>query len=108
MIAMSPTAAPVLHICLDDQGRPWIDGTTMKVIELITGVVAYGWNAEDLSRQYPQLTPGQIHSALAYYFDHQAAMDAELDRISRDADVARAGSFDSPLRQRLRAMGKLG
>ena len=105
---MSPTVAPVSHIRLDEHGRPWIDGTTMKVIELITGVAAYGWTAEDLGRQYPQLTPAQIHSALAYYYDHQAAMDAELDRISRDAEVARAGSFDSPLRRRLRATGKLG
>ena len=80
----------------------------MKVVELIAGVVAYGWNAEDLGRQYPQLTPAQIHGALTYYYDNKAAMEAELDRISREAATARAESLDSPLRQRLRAMGKLG
>lgn len=80
----------------------------MKVVELIAGVLAYGWTAEDLGRQYPHLTPAQIHGALAYYYDHQAAIEAELDRISRDAELARKGSLDSPLRQRLRAMGKLG
>lgn len=79
----------------------------MKVVELIAGVVAYRWSAEELGRQYPNLTPGQIHGALAYYYDNQVAIDAELDRISREAAKARADSLDSPLRQRLRAMGKL-
>jgi hypothetical protein len=78
----------------------------MKVIELIAGVVAYGWNAEELGNQYPHLTPAQIHGALAYYYDHQAAIDAELDRISRSAARRRGESLDSPLRQRLRSMGK--
>jgi len=78
----------------------------MKVIELIVGVVAYGWNAEDLCRQYPHLKPAQIHGALSYYYDHQAAMDAELDRISDIAGEKRAASLDSPIRQRLRSLGK--
>lgn len=80
----------------------------MKVVELIAGVVAYGWTAEDLTRQYPHLSPSQIHSALAYYYDNQAAIDAELERISSEAAAARHESTESPLRQRLRAMGKLG
>jgi hypothetical protein len=80
----------------------------MKVVELVAGMVAYGWNAEELVRQYPHLTPAQVHAALAYYYDHQSDMDAELDRISRDAAKHRNASADSPLRQRLKAMGKLG
>ena len=80
----------------------------MKVVELIAGVVAYRWSAEELGRQYPNLTPAQIHGALAYYYDNQLAIDAELDRISREAAKARVESLNSPLRQRLRAVGKLG
>lgn len=79
----------------------------MKVVELITGVVAYGWNAEDLLRQYPHLTPAQVHGALTYYYDNQAAIDAELARISQELTRARLESPESPLRQRLRSMGKL-
>ena len=79
----------------------------MKVVELITGVVAYGWNAEDLLRQYPHLTPAQVHGALTYYYDNQAAIDAELERISEELTRARLESHESPLRQRLRSMGKL-
>ena len=108
MSIMTPTTAPVTHIRIDEKGRPWIDGTTMKVIELVAGVVAYGWNAEELVRQYPQLSPAQVHGALAYYYDNQSEIDAELDRISRDVAIQRKAAADSPLRQRLKAMGKLG
>jgi uncharacterized protein (DUF433 family) len=105
---MSATAAPILHIHLDELGRPWIDGTTMKVVELIAGAVVYGWNAEELGRQYPHLTPAQILGALSYYYDNQAAIDAELEGISRDAAKARLDSIDSPLCRRLRAMREIG
>lgn len=104
---MSTIAAPITHVRIDQLGRPMIEGTTMKVVELITGVVAYGWNAEDLLRQYPHLTPAQVHGALTYYYDNQAAIDAELERISEELTRARLESHESPLRQRLRSMGKL-
>ena len=101
------TSAPVSHIRLDDRGVAWIDGTTMKVVELATAKVAYGWDAEELHRQFPHISLAQIHSALAYYYDHQEAVDREIERIGREADELRRQSLDSPLRQRLRSAGKL-
>ena len=105
--AAAAAAAPVTHIRLDGQGRAWIDGTTMKVVELVSAMTAYGWTAEDLSHQYPHLTLAQIHAALAYYYDHQPALDAELERIARDDAAERGATLDSPLRQRLRALRSL-
>jgi hypothetical protein len=35
-------------------------------------------NAAELLEQHPQLTLGQIFSALAYYWDHQSEMDVLL------------------------------
>ena len=32
------------------------------------------------------VTLGQIHSALAYYYDHKAEMDAEIEEDVREAD----------------------
>src|SRR5437868_3689755 len=54
------------HIVLDPAGVPYLAGTTMKVVELVTAQAAYGWSAEELHFQYPYLSLGQIHSALAY------------------------------------------
>lgn len=36
------------HIVIDEKGNPVIDGTTMKVIELVVEKLAHGWSAEEL------------------------------------------------------------
>ncbi len=48
-------------------GVDLIEGTNMKVIELVVEMTAYGWSAEELQFQHPYLSLKQIHSALAYY-----------------------------------------
>jgi uncharacterized protein (DUF433 family) len=42
----------------------------MKVVKLVTAQMAHGWSPEELVFQFPFLTLGQVHSALAYYWDH--------------------------------------
>ena len=66
------------HIELNEEHVQSIAGTTMKVVELVVEQQAYGWSPEELHFQHPYLTLGQIHSALAYYWDHRE----ELDPIS--------------------------
>src|SRR5262245_56548186 len=68
------------HIVLDEAQVPYISGTTLKVIELILEQVAYGWSAEELHFQHPYLSLGQIHSALAYYWDHKDELDNDIAR----------------------------
>jgi len=75
------------HVELTPEGTPIIAGTTMKVVELAAEHVAWAWEAEQLRRQHPYLTLGQIHSALAYYYDHQTDLDrviAERERVADD------------------------
>ena len=67
------------HIALDDAQVPFIMGTTMKVVELVLAQIAYGWSPEELHLQFPHLTLGQIYSALAYYWDHQAELDQDIE-----------------------------
>ena len=59
---------------------PIIAGTNIKVVELILEKTAYGWSAEELHFQHPCLTLGQIHSALACYWDHQGELDQDIER----------------------------
>jgi len=99
--------ATTAHIHLDDQGRAWIDDTNTKVIEVVLDQIAYGWSPEEIHFQHPHLSMAQIHAALSYYYDHQAAFDAEMARQLQEYDTRRATVEDSPIRQRLRAMGKL-
>lgn len=52
--------------------------------------VANGWDPVEIQRQHPHLTLGKIHSALAYYYDHKAEMEAEIGEDLREADRAMA------------------
>ncbi|HEY9232824.1 MAG TPA: DUF433 domain-containing protein [Blastocatellia bacterium] len=95
------------HIYLDEEGRAWIDDTNTKVIEVVLDKLAYGWSAEEIHEQYPYMSLAQIHAALAYYYDHQAEMDAEIERQEQEINALMEKAKDSPLRKRLREMGKL-
>src|SRR4051794_9033331 len=91
------------HIVLQDDRVPWIAGTTMKVVELVTAQHAHGWSPEELVFQFPHLTLGQVHSALAYYWDHQEALDREIARRLELADDLQNRVPVAPVLARLRA-----
>ncbi|HIE26340.1 TPA: DUF433 domain-containing protein [Candidatus Poribacteria bacterium] len=67
------------HIAIRDS-VPIIAGTTIKVVELVTEKIAYGWSPEELHFQHPYLTLGQIYSALAYYWDHAEELNQDIER----------------------------
>jgi uncharacterized protein (DUF433 family) len=92
---------------IDANGVPLVAGTTMKVVQLVMAQLANGWSPEELPFQYPHLTLGQIHSALAYYWDHKDTLDADIERRRQLAERARQESGPSPLAARLRAQGLL-
>lgn len=102
---MTQLATLYRHITFNDQNVPIIEGTTMKVIELVVERIAYGWSPEELHFQHPYLSLGQIHSALAYYWDHQAEMDAAIEEQLRRVDAMRQAAPELPLITRLKAQG---
>ncbi len=77
------------HIVLDDHQVPLIEGTTMKVIELVMETMAFGWSPEELHLNHPYLSLGQIHSALAYYWDHKPELEADIERRMERAEQIR-------------------
>jgi uncharacterized protein (DUF433 family) len=95
------------HIWLDDRGVAWIDQTNIKVVEVVMDKLAYGWSPEEIHFQHPHLSLAQIHGALTYYYDHQAEIDARIQESLGTYRELRAQNMDSPLRKRLREMGKL-
>ncbi len=93
------------HITLNEDRVPEIAGTTMKVVELVVEQQAYGWSPEELRFQHPYLTLGQIHSALAYYWDHHEELDLDIQRRLERADSLRNEAEPLPLVERLKAQG---
>jgi uncharacterized protein (DUF433 family) len=93
------------HIVLDEKGLAWIDGANTKVVELVEEVKAHGWSPEELAYQHPHLTLGQVHSALAYYWDHQEEIEADLQRREALVEEIRREVGPHPLVEKLRAQG---
>ena len=98
---------PTAHIQLDEAGVAWIDDTNVKVIEVVLDKLAHGWSPEEIHFQDPNLSLAQIHAALSYYYDHQQAFDTAIEEQLRRVETLMAQAGESPVRQRLRALGKL-
>ncbi|MCI0684926.1 MAG: DUF433 domain-containing protein [Gemmataceae bacterium] len=102
------TPVTTSHIWLDERGVAWIDDTNIKVIEVAKEWYASGASPEEIVYQHPGCySLGQVHAALAYYFDHEEEFNAEIKRHSEEYERLRAASLDSPVRRRLRALGNL-
>lgn len=93
------------HITADLEGVPLIAGTNMKVVELILDSKAYGWSPEELHFQHPYLSMAQIHSALAFYWDHKDELDRDIERRLKLVDRLKGDLPPTRLDDRLRARG---
>jgi uncharacterized protein (DUF433 family) len=93
------------HVEVTAEGVPYIAGTQTKVVEVILDRLAYHWDADEIHRQHLGL--GQIYSALAYYYDHQAEIDREIEEQLRQVDQIKASLGESPVRLKLKAIGRL-
>lgn len=85
---------------MDEQGRAWIDDANVKVIEIVLDHIDYGWTAEAIQENHSALTLAQDYAALAWYYDHQAGVDAEIEGQSERLQALRATVKPSPLATR--------
>jgi len=106
-VIVMPVETGYRHVVLDEKGVPRIEGTSMKVIELIAERLAYGWSPEELHFQHPYLSLGQIHAALAYYWDHTDKLDREIaERLKKVKELHKKGKGEqSPPVARLKVQG---
>lgn len=104
MASALPAIPRYPHVELDATGIPILVGTTMKVAELVMAQRAHGWSPEEIHFQHPYLSLSQIHSALAYYWDHRSEIDHDIERRSQCAEQARREAGPSPLAEKLRAL----
>ncbi len=72
-------ATEYAHVAIDEAGLPVLAGTHIKVVEIAEDYRAHRSPPEEMQRELPHLSLGQILSALAYYFDHQETMDEEIE-----------------------------
>jgi len=62
-----------------------------RVAMIVMDYLARGLGPEEIVRHYPYLKLAEVHSAMAYYHDHAAEIDAEIQaelvQIERDPDA---------------------
>ena|SRR5947209_7728645 len=61
-----------------------------RVAMIVMDYLARGLGPEDMVRHYPYLKLAEVHAAMAYYYDHQQEIDAEIQaELSQLADEAK-------------------
>lgn len=78
-----------------------------RVVQIAVDYLNHGWSADEIVLHYPHLKQAEVHSALAYYFDHQAEIDGEIDEEQRLISETRKKAQPIPGELRLRAEGLL-
>lgn len=78
-------------------GQLIIAGTTMRVFDLVASHLYRGLSAEELAVNFA-LNLGQVHAALAFYYQHKAEFDAQIRADAQKAEM---------LKEQLAKQGKL-
>jgi uncharacterized protein (DUF433 family) len=101
------TTVAVGHVLVDDQGVARLEGSRIKVMDLVMEKSANNWTAEEIQRQFPHLSLAQVYAAFAYYYSHQDEVDRQIQASLQHADRARTEAGESEIVRRLLHAGKL-
>jgi uncharacterized protein (DUF433 family) len=74
------TATAYPHITIGPDGFARISGSRYKVLHLAGEHYQFGWTAEELLRQHPDLRPEEGYGALTYFYDNYAEMVEALHK----------------------------
>lgn len=75
----------------------------IRVAQIVMDYVGNGWSADEILRQHPQLLPTEVHSAMAYYFDHRSEIEEEIRAEVAACEASRAMHTTSAIALRLLA-----
>jgi uncharacterized protein (DUF433 family) len=81
-------------------GKPRIAGHRITVENIAIWHDRLGVSADEIASEY-DLTLGDVHAALAYYFDHRVELDRSIEAGQAFAEALRQ-EMPSKVRQRLK------
>jgi uncharacterized protein (DUF433 family) len=84
-----------------------IAAAEMGIAHIVTDYLNHGWSADEICIQYPDLRLAEVHSAMAYYFDHKPEIDAEIEEEQRAIQISRKTAPATLVEARLKAQGLL-
>src|SRR5947208_12141555 len=91
------------HISMDERSVVRLGRTRYKVLHLAAEHYYYGWSAEEMLRQHPDLRPEEVYAALTFFYDHYDDMVRQLGEDAEEAKLLRKGqtlSRDELLRRK--------
>ena len=91
------------HIWIDEQGVARLESSRIKVYQIAIDHVHQGLSAAEIHEQYPHLPLAQIYSALSYYYDHQAEIEANIARRQQVSEDLRTQATNQQTRTELLA-----
>ena len=96
------------HILIEEGKPARLERTPrVRVAQLVVDYLNYGWSPEEMCRQHPCLSLPEAYAAMAFYFDHQAEIDAEIEAEAKQIEETMSHAAPSPLVRRLRVKGLL-
>jgi uncharacterized protein (DUF433 family) len=63
-------------------GAPTIEGTGIRVKDVAVAYEHSGYDPDEITQLYPDLSLSDVHTALAYYYDHIDELRASSDTAS--------------------------
>ena len=79
----------------------------IRVSQIVVDYLNHGWSADEIVIHYPHLKLAEVHSAMAYYFDHQGEIEAEINEERRLIEESRRKAQPTAVELRLRTQGLL-
>jgi uncharacterized protein (DUF433 family) len=79
----------------------------VRVAQIVVDYLNHGWSADEICIHYPHLKRAEVHSAMAYYFDHQSEIDGEIELEQRSIEKSRTNARPTAVESRLRAQSLL-
>ena len=70
-------------------GRTCIAGHRVRVMDIVVWHEVMGRCADEIVSQFPTLTLGDVHAALAYYYDHTDEIQAEIQQEQQQGEEFR-------------------
>ncbi|GMU56402.1 MAG: hypothetical protein AMXMBFR33_55480 [Candidatus Xenobia bacterium] len=81
-----------------------IEGTRLKIRDLVRAHLAHGWSADELAWQFQGVSLAQVYGALAYYYDHQSEIDADILRAREIEREFEQKQMDEPVVRKIRKL----
>lgn len=75
---------------------------SIRVSQIVMDYLAFGWSPEEMCRQHPHLSPADVHSAMAYYYDNRPEIEQEIMHELNQVGQDQAKAQPSPALLRMR------